>query len=243
MARQALPPPIFFHLSKWFVERGFAVLVPQRRGHGGTGGGHAETFRSADGVDFLAAAQNSADDIESAARYMIGERFIDSSRLVIVGISSGGWGSLALAARKPELARAIINFAGGRGGRLDGLPNRNFAPEKLVEAARALGRDARIPSLWLYCRNDKHFDPELASRMYFAWQEGGGSTEMHLLPDFGRDGHHLATHQLGVRFWGSLIETFLKRNTAHAADCESFVGGAGQIRRRSEVHSIQSDFQ
>jgi dienelactone hydrolase len=164
-------------LSKWFVDRGFAVLLPQRRGHGATGGGHAETFRQPHGVDFIAAGQNGADDISAAVSYMRKQKFIDGANISLVGVSSGGWASLALASRNPPFIRAAINFAGGRGGRVRGIANQNVAPEKLVEASAFFGQLARIPSLWIYARNDKHFGPDLAQRLYQAWEKGGAPTE------------------------------------------------------------------
>lgn len=40
--RQAVAMPVFYWLSRWFVDRGYVVLLPQRRGHGATGGDFVE---------------------------------------------------------------------------------------------------------------------------------------------------------------------------------------------------------
>ena len=36
--RMSVSMPVYYWLSRWFVDRGFAVVLPQRRGHGATGG-------------------------------------------------------------------------------------------------------------------------------------------------------------------------------------------------------------
>src|SRR5258708_8340555 len=40
--RNALPLPRFETLTRWFVRRGYAVVVPERPGHGETRGTYAE---------------------------------------------------------------------------------------------------------------------------------------------------------------------------------------------------------
>jgi hypothetical protein len=40
--REAVAMPVFYWLSRWFVDRGYVVLLPQRRGHGATGGDFVE---------------------------------------------------------------------------------------------------------------------------------------------------------------------------------------------------------
>jgi ABC-type phosphate/phosphonate transport system substrate-binding protein len=73
--------------------------------------------------------------------------------------------------------QAIITFAAGRGGRVDGKPNNNCAPDTLVEATRSFGKTSRIPTLWIYAENDTYFGPDLAKRMYEAFTAAGGNAE------------------------------------------------------------------
>ena len=65
--------------------------------------------------------------------------------------------------------KALIVFAGGRGGRVGGKPNNNCAPDRLVEATGEFGRVARTPMLWIYIENDTFFGPELSKRMHAAY--------------------------------------------------------------------------
>jgi dienelactone hydrolase len=216
--REAIAMPVFYWLSRWFVERGYVVVLPQRRGHGATGGELAEGRDNCNNPDHLRAGNVAADDVEAVLRYMSSQPFVDSSQIVVVGISTGGWASLALAARNPKGLAAVVNFAGGRGGYAGGRPNRVCAPERLIAAAGAFAHTARIPTLWLYSRNDSYFGPELATAMAGAWTENGGSAELHVLPPYGKDGHTIADDQAGWRLWGAQLERFLQRNGSGRAE-------------------------
>src|SRR6516164_6479783 len=101
------------------------------------------------------------------------------------GQSGGAWGAIALSSLNPSSVRAIITFAAGRGGRVDGKPNNNCAPDKLVEATADFGRTSRVPMLWIYIENDTFFGPDLSKRMRDAFTVAGGKAEYHLMPPFG----------------------------------------------------------
>jgi dienelactone hydrolase len=212
--REAAAMPVFYWLSKWFVERGYAVLLPQRRGHGATAGAFAEGGDRCSSPDHHAAGVAAADDIAGAHAYMSAQPFIDPTRTVVVGVSTGGWASLAFAARNPSGVQLVVNFAGGRGGHAYGEPNAVCAPQRLIEAAGAFGRSARIPTLWLYAGNDSYFSPQLASAMADAWHASGGRVELRLLPDYGREGHDLAAGRAGWQLWGADLERALRRDGA-----------------------------
>ena len=89
--------------------------------------------------------------------------------VIVVGQSAGGWASIALSSLNPPQVKAIITFAAGRGGRVDGKPNNNCAPDKLVEATGEFGRTSRVPMLWIYIENDTFFGPALSKRMHEAF--------------------------------------------------------------------------
>jgi dienelactone hydrolase len=215
--REAASMPIFYWLSRWFLERGYVVMLPQRRGHGATGGELAEGRDRCSNPDHLGAGQTAADDVSAALHFMTQQPFIDPLRTIVVGVSSGGWASLALAARNPAAVRMVVNFAGGRGGHAGGRANVVCGQDRLIEAARILGRTARTPTLWLYARNDSYFGPDLAQAMAGAWREGGGDAELRLLPSYGRDGHSLADDRAGWELWGAELDQFLRRNLESAA--------------------------
>src|SRR5262249_38994073 len=161
-------------LTTWFVKRGYFVALPVRPGHGHTGGAYLEDQGGCDDADFVRAGRGGATSIEAALLALLARADVRRTGALVVGHSAGGWGALAVASSNPRGVTAIINFAGGRGGRSFDHPNNNCAPERLVEAARQFGATARVPALWIYAENDSYFAPSLARRMADAWRAGGG---------------------------------------------------------------------
>lgn len=211
-ARAQLKPSLYRHVSQWFLERGYAVAVPIRGGHGATGGPYFEDQGRCEEPDYEKAGAAVADSIEAAVDYLTAQPFVEKSGVVVVGQSAGGWGALALAARAPSKVRAAVNFSGGRGGHADGVSGRNCAPERLVAAAQAFGRSAKIPTLWLYAENDSYFAPALSRRMAEAFQRAGGRAEYHLLRPALGEGHIFIEEAAAVPLWSPLLEKFLAQN-------------------------------
>jgi len=211
--RSELRQPTFLAASEWFVQRGYAVAVPQRPGHGETGGPYFESNSrtgSCANADYRASGLATADSIQAALDYLAAQSFVKKADAIIVGQSAGGWGSLALASRNPRNVKAVINFAGGRGGHVGSRPNNNCAPEKLIEAARAFGASARIPVLSIYTENDTFFAPPISKPLNEAFRNAGGRVDFRLLPAFGLDGHTLFGARSGAEVWGPIVEEFLK---------------------------------
>jgi dienelactone hydrolase len=209
--RALLNAPQYAALSQWFVSRGYVVAVPQRPGHGKTGGPYLEDQGGCSNADFAKAGLATADSIETALRYMTAQPYVRRDHVVIVGQSAGGWGALALASRSPAGFSAVIRFAPGRGGHSNDQPNRNCAPGKLVETAGVFGRSGRIPTLWIFTENDSYFGPALSRRMVDAYRAAGGIAEYRLLPPYGNDGHRLIELKDGASIWGPLIGDFLAK--------------------------------
>jgi dienelactone hydrolase len=203
--------PTYETASRWFVQRGYAVVVPQRPGHGETGGRYLEDQGGCDDADYVGSGLATASSIQAAIDYMTAQPFVRREGVVAVGQSAGGWGTLALASRNPRGVAAAINFAGGRGGRIAGKPTSNCAPDRLVEAAARFGSTARIPTLWLYAENDSYFAPTLSQRMAQAFRTAGGRVEFHLLPALKDDGHVLIESHEGIAAWEPIAAAFLAK--------------------------------
>lgn len=196
----------------WFTRRGFAVLLPLRRGYGESGGDWAESYGRCSDPYFAAAGRETARDIRTAIDFAIALPDIRPEGVLVVGQSAGGWGAIALAAEDPAMVGAVINMAGGRGGWAQGRPNTNCRPERLVSAAGDYGRTARLPMLWVYTANDSFFDSDLALAMHQAFTAAGGAAELEMLGPFGRDGHSLFFGPGGSATWGPVVEAFLTAN-------------------------------
>jgi dienelactone hydrolase len=207
--RLSVAMPVFYWLSRWFVERDYVVVLPQRRGHGATGGALDEAVGNCAQPDHLRSGDIAADDIAAVVNYMARQPFIAANEIVVAGVSTGGWASLALAARNPAQVRAVVNFAGGRGGHADGRPNAVCGERLLIDAAGIYARTARIPTLWLYASNDSYFGPALAGKMARTWSSAGGKADLHVLPAYGAEGHDVSSDEAGWKLWGPPLETFL----------------------------------
>lgn len=211
--RLAVSMPVYYWMSRWFVERGYVVVLPQRRGHGATAGPLAEAIGDCFEPDHKASGEMAAKDIGSALEFMVAQPFVADGGAIVAGVSSGGWASLALAASNPASVRAIINFAGGRGGHAFGRRNAICGEDRLIAAAAEFGRRARIPSVWFYSENDSYFAPELAKRLSASWTSGGAEAELHVLPAYGYEGHLFPEDRAGWSLWGDTVETFLAKQS------------------------------
>jgi dienelactone hydrolase len=210
----------FRDAAMWFARRGYMVVAPSGPGYGAAAVDAPENglftvffskigkctnpnFRDAG----LAKAKLSLWIIE----YMSTLKRILPDNVIVVGQSAGGWGSLALASVNPPQVKAIITFAAGRGGRVDGKPNNNCAPDKLVEATGELGRTSRVPLLMIYVENDTYFGPELTKRMHAAFTAAGGNAQYHLFPPHGSDGHFFVSTPDAVPIWSPVVGAFLDK--------------------------------
>src|ERR1700722_13180649 len=141
LRRAQMPQPEYRALSAWLVARGYAVLVPERPGHGATGGRYLEDQGGCDDANYSRSGNATADSIKAALDYLLGQSFIRREGAVIVGHSAGAWGALALAAENPPGVALVVAFAPGRGGQANDLPNQVCAPHTLISAAAEFGED------------------------------------------------------------------------------------------------------
>ena len=208
--RAQMPQPEYRALASVLVARGFAVLVPERLGHGATGGKYLEDQRGCDEADYAHAGRATGDQISAALNYMHSQTFVRRDRAVIVGHSAGGWGALALAGSDPADVAAIIVFAAGRGGRANDFPNQVCAPHTLIAAAGEFGHAARVPVSWLVAANDSYFSPDLSRKLADAFRAGGGKVDLRLLPPYDGEGHWMAETDGGVKLATSELDRALK---------------------------------
>ena len=102
LRRAQMPQPEYRALAAFLVARGFAVLVPERLGHGATGGKYLEDQGGCDEADYPRAGRATADEIAAALGFVRKQPFIRPDGTVVVGHSAGGWGALALAGEDPK---------------------------------------------------------------------------------------------------------------------------------------------
>jgi dienelactone hydrolase len=189
-----------------YAAGGFVVAVPIRRGYGPDAvTAWAEDYETCSTADYQRAGRATAQDILASLKALVAEPKADISRIVLVGFSAGGWGSLAAAAQHIPGLRAVVNFAGGRGSK--GGPNVICGgDEALIGAVRSFAAPG-VPQLWIYAQNDRFFGESLARRMHAAFTAAGGAASLVVAPPVGEDGH-------GYFFvstsWRGMVDGFLR---------------------------------
>jgi dienelactone hydrolase len=210
LRRAQMPQPEYPALAAQLVKRGFAVLVPERLGHGATGGRYLEDQGGCDEADYVRSGRATADEITAALGYLREQSFIRPDGGVIVGHSAGAWGALAIAGENLKGISGIIAFAPGRGGHANDFPNKVCAPQTLLSAAAEFGKGARVPVTWLVAANDSYFSPALSRQLADAFRSGGDSVDFRVLPASGSEGHWLVETEAGVKSAGPELDRALK---------------------------------
>lgn len=191
----------FVVLSREFVKRGYAVVIPMRKGFSKSGGEYVDQ-----GCNMTAHGQSQADDLQGTLEYLDKQEWVDHDRIIVAGQSYGGLATLAFGTRRFPGVRGLINFAGGL--KMHGGDCR--WQDSLVRAFTAYGSKTELPSIWFYGANDQHFGPELATRMHDAYNQAGGRAKLVAYGAFKKDAHGMSGSRDGVQIWWPETEKFLK---------------------------------
>lgn len=192
----------FIYMATAFVKRGYAVMVPMRRGFAGSSGRYVEY-----GCNMAANGLGQASDVRDTIDYAHRLSWIDSDRIVVAGQSYGGLATIALGTLDVPGVRGLLNFAGG----LRDNANRCDWRGELVKAFGSYGAASKLPSLWMYGENDSLFDPELVARMHDAYTRAGGQARLIEYGAYRRDAHGMVGSREGEKVWWAETEQFLRR--------------------------------
>jgi dienelactone hydrolase len=191
--------------AQFFVERGFAVLAPMRRGRGASQGTSAEYEGTCDAEILGAGLARAIEDVDAAMAYLRAQAWADPERVLVAGQSRGGILSVAYAAKRPDTVRGVINFAGGWTSQRCDERGRGF--NQMIFAAA--GAQTRVPTLWLYAEDDSYYSAAWIRRYHEAFARAGGVATFYLFPAFGSDGHRLVDR---VQLWKAPADDFLRRS-------------------------------
>jgi dienelactone hydrolase len=200
-------PLDFPEIARFFAARGWAVVIPARRGRGGSEGRYDEGFwpnralgYACDPALSVAGADRALRDVEAAMGAILAIPFVDPTRVVIGGQSRGGILSVAYAGGHAGQVKGVINFVGGwNGSRCEHATTINQS---------IFVRGARYPgdTIWLYGDDDRFYPLSHSRANFEAFRAAGGRGTFHELPpEFG--GHYI---------WrrpdrrGPLLEEYLK---------------------------------
>ena len=118
--------------TREFIKRGFAVIVPIRRGHGETGGDYAEDSGKCSAPIYYQSGRESARDVLAARDFAARLPFVNSECILLIGQSTGGFASIAAASFDPPGVVGVVNFSGGRGGDPVTRPGEPCVPQSML---------------------------------------------------------------------------------------------------------------
>lgn len=194
---------------RFFVDRGWQVIFPQRRGRGQSDGLYDEGFEldrssySCSARLALAGADRALEDLDVITDWARQHANVDSTRMLISGTSRGGILSVAHLARRPDVYLGAVNFVGGwlAEGCGDHLAvNRNLF---------ARGAAWPLRTLWLYGVNDSFYSLPYTRGLHGQYTEAGGLGDFRELQRApGLNGHFVIND---FAAWAGAVDAYLSQ--------------------------------
>lgn len=199
-------------LARQWVQRGYAVLVPVRRGYGASGGKFGDSYGRCSGPpDFRRAGEGAALDLLATIEWAKSQPDLDAKRWLLAGQSAGGFASIYTASKRPAGLVAVLAFAPGRGGRPDTHPGETCASDRMAELFAAIAPQIAVPVLWFYAENDEYIGPRVQKLWFESFRAAGGRGELVVVPPFPeRRGHGVFSSAAGVPLWTAAVAAFFK---------------------------------
>jgi len=194
-------------VARFFVQRGWMVAFPQRRGRGQSDGLYDEGF-APDRSGYscredlaVGGARRALEDLDAITDWIRSRADVDTTRLLIGGSSRGGILAVTHTAERPDAYLGALNFVGGwieEGcGDYRAINRRLF-----VEGAAFPGT-----SLWIYGENDSFYTLAYSRTNFDAYQMAGGLATMHELARApGLNGHFVVNDP---DLWTELVDGYL----------------------------------
>ncbi len=211
------PPP---SLVRFFISRGYTLVAPRRRGRAESTGTYVEECAYYLGqctlLQQVALTDRSLREalLDSNAvidQLILGRLVTRQAKIILCGISRGGFLSLMLAGERPAIVKGVINFSGGWHSVTDKYPpadNQKRLESQTVRLARA-AKQTKAPSIWIYAARDPFYNETAPRDFLKAWREAGGVAEYFFVTDHSLpSGHAVGTDS---SLWASQIDEFLKR--------------------------------
>ena len=196
-------------VSRFWLEQGFAVIVPTRVGYGTDSEGFDPEFTGAcKQPNHAVVAKAASDQVLAAIAYASTQPDLDTSRWLVAGQSVGGFASIATVARQPRGLLGGINFSGGTGGNPDIKPKQPCGVEALAGFWQQQAANSSLPMLWLYWQNDLYWGERVPLLWHQAWLQGGGRAEFHHLPPVASDGHN--GMNVDMANWTPIVKRFIQ---------------------------------
>lgn len=188
-------------VARYFVEKGFALLVPMRRGRGKSEGPYQEGGDGYRCGNEASGINSAVEDLDGVFTFIRKQAWADTSKILIGGVSRGGILSVIYAGRRPDMLKGVINFVGGW------MSERCF-PDYNGRFFAEAAQKAAVPMIWLYAENDNYYSPTAIKSYRADFEKAGGKGAFHLFKDIGGNGHYLSSKPL---FWRAAMDEYLNQ--------------------------------
>ena len=192
-------------IAKKIVSLGFNVIFPIRIGQGK---GPLLEKSACEGQNYKIGFDYIADQYEQVINFIKNGNLLPSEKIIVIGISTGGGGAIALGSRNNPNIAALINFVGGNGGGFgNGIP---CEQEQLNNVLGSYGKTSRQPMLWLYALNDRYWGKDLPVKWHNSFKENGGNAIFIMTESKTFEGHYMIHRSPEV--WIPILKDFLESN-------------------------------
>ncbi len=187
--------------ARFFLQRGYAVVVPMRQGFSKSEGGY---IGGGCNVESNGIAQ--AEDVKAVMDFVVQQSWSDKEKVLIAGQSHGGWTTLAFGSENYPGVRGLVNFAGG-------LKQESCTAWEsvLARAAAEYAKTTKAPSIWFYGDNDSYFSPFTFNGMFEKYTAAGGNAQLVAFGVFENDAHSMFSSRKGETIWQPKIDAFMRQ--------------------------------
>lgn len=197
-------------VGRYFTDKGWQVVFPQRRGRGRSDGRYDEGFEpdrsryACQAEQSLPGLERAMADLDVVMAHLLSRADVDRQRLLIGGVSRGGMLSVVYAGTRTAPGfLGVLNFVGGWVG------DRCADADKVNPVSFRRGAAFARPMLWLYGARDPFYSLRHSRQNFDAFiAQGGQGRFVALEPLDGANGHGIHT-QPGL--WEAPVNDYLQR--------------------------------
>lgn len=191
--------------AAFLVGEGYLVITPMRRGRGQSTGNSPESEeKNCDEKSWLPGLVDSMRDLDATIDFSRALPGAKPHAFLLLGVSRGGFLSVAYAARGRYKAdiRKVINLVGGWVAQAEDQCPKDFN----LTTFKRFGRLTKVPMLWLYGAGDLFYGDQAIESYIRAFRSSGGNALFYLIEGVPENGHWLPSH-LGL--WKPYAAAFL----------------------------------
>ena len=190
-----------------------------RRGRGESGGIYSEECGAwsgrcslADETSLFASGLDDANaDLMTVIEQVVLGRLVPrDAKVLLAGVSRGGFLSLEVAARQPDLVKGVINFVGGWLSVRDEYPLDVYKTRVRLKKAHfaSIGKRSRATTIWIYGARDPFYDGAISRGFFESFSAVGKEGEYLFIKSHEQSSGH-SIHK-SSRLWADQDDIFLE---------------------------------